>query len=78
MRWDGNDAGRGSNGLATHINRASTIEERATYTKWKRGVIVLYGAIFLIGGVIAIASYSPGDRSNNAVFARHFEPAQQR
>jgi hypothetical protein len=53
----GDDVGHCSNGLTAQKYREATPEERATYLKWKRGMIAFYCALLLVSG-IAIAGYS--------------------
>ena len=53
----GDDVGHCSNGLTAQKYREATPEERATYLKWKRGMIGFYCALLLVSGV-AIAGYS--------------------
>jgi hypothetical protein len=53
----GDDVGHCSNGLTAQKYREATAEERATYRKWKRGMIAFYCALLLVSG-IAIAGYS--------------------
>ena len=57
MFGDGDNAGHCSNGLTARKYREATPEERATYLKWKRGIIAFYCALLLVTGV-AIAGYS--------------------
>ena len=53
----GDDVGHCSNGLTAQKYREATPEERATYRKWKRGMIAFYCALVPVSG-IAIAGYS--------------------
>jgi hypothetical protein len=56
----GNDhsAARCSNGLTAQTYRESSADERATYRRWLRGLVMLYGALLLLSGAVAVASYS--------------------
>jgi hypothetical protein len=58
MSEHGGDAGHCSNGLTARNYRGATAEDRATYRKWIRGIVVFYSTLLLISGVVAIASYS--------------------
>jgi hypothetical protein len=58
MFTSGDDAGHCSNGLTAQKFREATPEERTVYRKWLRGMIVMYGALLLMSGVAAVASYS--------------------
>ena len=54
MLQDGNAPADYSNGLTTRRYR----EERATYRKWMRGIIVFYCVLALATGLIAALNYS--------------------
>jgi hypothetical protein len=54
---DGDDAGHCSNGLTAQKYREATTEERATYRKWMRGIVAIYGALLLVAAV-AMVGYS--------------------
>jgi hypothetical protein len=58
MRLDGNDASYCSNGATERKIREETAEERATYRKWMRGMVVFYCVLLSIGCVVAAFSYS--------------------
>jgi len=58
MPEHGGDAGHCSNGLSARKYREATAEERATYRKWIRGIVVYYSALLLISGIAAMVSYS--------------------
>jgi hypothetical protein len=52
------DAGHCSNGLSAQKYQEASAEERATYRKWMRGIVVFYSALLLISGIAAMVSYS--------------------
>jgi hypothetical protein len=54
----GDDASRCSNGLTAQKFREATAEERIVYRRWLRGVVAVYGVLFLLSGIIVAASYS--------------------
>jgi hypothetical protein len=56
MIGDGDDAGHCSNGLSAQDYRGATPEDRATYRQWIFGMVIFYGALLVISGVVAIAS----------------------
>jgi hypothetical protein len=57
----GDDASRCSNGMTAQKFREATAEERIVYRRWLRGVVALYGVLFLISGILVAVSYSsPG------------------
>jgi hypothetical protein len=58
MFTSGDDAGHCSNGLTAQNFRNSTPEERTIYRRWLRGMIFVYGALLLMSGAAAVASYS--------------------
>ena len=58
MLQDGNAPADYSNGLTTRRYREATEEERATYRKWMRGIIVFYCVLALATGLIAALNYS--------------------
>ncbi len=58
MFTSGDDAGHCSNGLTAQKFREASPEERTVYRKWLRGMVLVYGTLFLMSGVAAIASYS--------------------
>jgi hypothetical protein len=49
----GDDAGHCSNGLSTQEYREANAEDRATHRKWGLAMLVFYGALLLISGVVA-------------------------
>ena len=59
MLEHGDDAGHCSNGLTAKHLREATAEERATYRKWRRAMMLFYCALLLMSG-IAIVGYSNG------------------
>jgi hypothetical protein len=62
MLTDGDDAGRCSNGLTAHKFRDATAEERVTYRRWLRGIVLFYCAVLFASGV-AVVSYSGTGRT---------------
>jgi hypothetical protein len=48
MSEHGGDAGHCSNGLTARNYRGATAEDRATYRKWIRGLVVFYSTLLLI------------------------------
>jgi hypothetical protein len=54
MLGHGDDAGHCSNGLSARNYRGATPEDRATYRQWIFGMVVFYGALLVISGVVAI------------------------
>jgi len=54
----GDDASRCSNGLTAQKFREATAEERIVYRRWLRGVVALYGVLFLLAGILTAVSYS--------------------
>jgi hypothetical protein len=71
MSEHGGDAGHCSNGLTARNYRGATAEDRATYRKWIRGLVVLYGALLLISGVVAFVSYSGGSLTQLTSLSSH-------
>jgi hypothetical protein len=71
MREHGHDAGHCSNGLTAQNYRGSTAEDRATYRKWIRDLVVLYGALLLVSGVVAFVSYSGGSLTQLTSLSSH-------
>jgi hypothetical protein len=61
MLEDGDAAGYPSNGPTAKRFRGATEEERATYRKWMRGIIVFYSLLLLATGLLAAANW--GGRS---------------
>jgi hypothetical protein len=57
MSEHGGDAGHCSNGLTARNYRGATAEDRATYRKWMRGIVVFYSVLLLLTGVVAVVSY---------------------
>jgi hypothetical protein len=55
MLRDGDDAGHCSNGLSAQNYRGATPEDRSTYRRWIFGMVVFYGALLVISGVVATA-----------------------
>ena len=61
MLGDGDDAGHCSNGLSAQNYRGATPEDRATYRQWIFGMVVFYGALLVISGVVAmVVDVAPG------------------
>jgi hypothetical protein len=58
MFGDGDDAGHCANGLTAERFRESTVEERAIYRRWLRGVAAFYVALVLASGLLVAAGYS--------------------
>jgi hypothetical protein len=58
MFTSGDDAGHCSNGLTAQKFRDAAPEDRDVYRKWLRGMVFVYGALLLMSGVGAVASYS--------------------
>jgi hypothetical protein len=54
MPEHGDDAGHCRNGLSTQNYRGASQEDRALYRKWILGMVVFYGALLMISGVVAI------------------------
>ena len=65
MFSDGNDAGCCSNVLTARKFRERTPEDRVTYRRWARGIVLFYSALLLLSG-IAIATYSGTGRSQSS------------
>jgi hypothetical protein len=55
---DGNAAAHNSNGLTEKRYREANEEERATYRRWTRGVIVFYSVLALATGLLAAVNYT--------------------
>jgi hypothetical protein len=57
MFGDGDDAGQCSNGLSPGTYRAASAEDRATYRRWVRGLVVFYVTLLLVSGAVALVHY---------------------
>jgi hypothetical protein len=55
---DGNSSIHYSNGPTAKRYREETEEERATYRKWMRGIVVFYCVLALVTGLLAAVNYS--------------------
>lgn len=62
MFIDGDDAGRCANGLTAQKFREGTVEERAAYRSWLRGIIFFYCGLLFVAGV-TVATYSGTGRT---------------
>jgi hypothetical protein len=60
MFTDGDDASNCSNGLNARKFREATLEDRAIYRSWLRGVIFLYCGLLFIAGVAAVTYSGTG------------------
>jgi hypothetical protein len=61
MTGHGDDAGNCSNGLSADNYGSASTEDRATFRKWMLGMVVFYGALLLVSGVVAVVlDSSPG------------------
>jgi hypothetical protein len=54
MFGDGGDASHCSSGLSADNYRSENPEDRATFRRWMRGVMVFYAIVFMLSGTIAI------------------------
>jgi hypothetical protein len=54
MLGDGDDATHCSSGLSADNYRSENPEDRATFRRWMRGVIVFYATVLVLSGTIAI------------------------
>jgi hypothetical protein len=54
MFGDGDDASQCSSGLSAGNYRSENPEDRATFRRWMRGVIVFYATILMLSGTTAI------------------------
>jgi hypothetical protein len=57
MLGDGDDAGHCSNGLSAKNYRAADPEDRATFRRWMRGVVMFYATILMLTCAIAVLTY---------------------
>jgi hypothetical protein len=70
MFGDGDDAGHCANGLTAERFRESTVEERAIYRRWLRGVAACTGFRFACGrGLFEFGPHAT-DKSLGAVCCR--------
>ena len=60
--FEGDDCAHCSNGLTASKFRESTGDDRATFRKWIRGMLIAYCALLLVSGVVMFVS-SSGDRT---------------
>jgi hypothetical protein len=60
MMFEGDDCAHCSNGLTASKFRESTDDDRATYRKWIRGLVIAYCTLLLVSGVILFVN-SGGD-----------------
>jgi hypothetical protein len=58
MLDDGDAAGHYSNGLTAKRLREATGEERVTYRKWMRGIILFYSVLAVATGLLVAVNYS--------------------
>jgi hypothetical protein len=58
MFGNGDDAAHCANGLTADRFRDATVEERAIYRRWIRGVAAFYGALVLASGLLVAVGYS--------------------
>jgi hypothetical protein len=58
--FEGDDAGHCSNGLTASKYRESTDEERATFRKWIRGMVIAYCALLLASGAVMLVKSGGG------------------
>ena len=52
--FEGDDCAHCSNGLTASKFRESTGEDRATFRKWIRGMVVVYCALLLVWGAVVL------------------------
>ena len=71
MVADGNDATHCSNRLTAQKFREATAEERATYRRWRRGMVAFYALMFVMSGVAVVASYSSANRTQVSNLSVH-------
>jgi hypothetical protein len=60
--FEGDDCAHCSNGLTASKFRASTDQDRATFRKWIRGMVIVYCALLLVSGVLVLIN-SGGDKT---------------
>jgi len=58
--FEGDDAAHCSNGFTATKFRESTDEERATYRKWIRGMVIVYSTLLLASGVMVLVNSGGG------------------
>ena len=58
--FEGDDAAHCANALTRRRFREATSEERATYRKWIRGMVVLYCTLLVASGLIIFVSSEGG------------------
>lgn len=78
MQWNSDNAGRISNGLTKYSYLSSSVPERAIYRRWMRGLMIIYGSLFLIGGVAAMANHFFGVPQDGELVARASTVTHQR
>jgi hypothetical protein len=60
--FEGDDCAHCSNGLTASKFRESTDDDRATFGKWIRGLVIVYCALLLVSGVLVLVN-SGGDKA---------------
>jgi hypothetical protein len=70
MFFDGDDSGHCANGLTAQKFREASSDERATYRRWIRGIILFYCGLLFVSGV-AIVTYSGTGRTQVTKFSVH-------
>jgi hypothetical protein len=60
--FEGDDCAHCSNGLTASKFRESTDDDRATFGKWIRGLVIVYCALLLVSGVLLLVN-SGGDKA---------------
>jgi hypothetical protein len=60
--FEGDDCAHCSNGLTASKFRESTDDDRATFSKWIRGLVIVYCALLLVSGVLVLVN-SGGDKA---------------
>jgi hypothetical protein len=60
--FEGDDCAHCSNGLTASKFRESTDDDRATFGKWIRGLVIVYCALVLVSGVLVLVN-SSGDKA---------------
>jgi len=60
--FEGDDAGHCANALTPLRFREANSEERATYRRWVRGMVVLYCTLLVASGILIFVS-SDGTRT---------------
>jgi hypothetical protein len=60
--FEGDDCAHCSNGLTASKFRESTDDDRATFGRWIRGMVIAYCALLLVSGVLVLVN-SGGDKA---------------